>query len=96
MDTQTVINAAFGIVGALMGGIMKAIWDGLKDLQVADKSLLKDVSELQILVAGAYLRRDEFDKIITTLFAKLDKIDAKLDTKMSRDDCDRHHGATGQ
>ena len=93
MDTQTVINAAFGIVGALMGGIMKAIWDGLKDLQVADKSLLKDVSELQILVAGAYLRRDDFDKTVAALFAKLDKIDAKLDGKANLTDCPaRGHG----
>ena len=93
MDTQTVINAAFGIVGALMGGIMKAIWDGLKDLQIADKSLLKDVSELQILVAGAYLRRDDFDKTVAALFAKLDKIDAKLDQKANLTDCPaRGHG----
>ena len=87
MDTQTVINAAFGIVGALMGGIMKAIWDGLKDLQTADKIIVKDISELQILVAGAYLKRDEFNSIVETLFAKLDKIDAKLDQKANKADC---------
>jgi len=87
METQSVINAAFGIVGALMGGIMKAIWDGLKDLQTADKSLLKDVSELQILVAGSYLKREDFDKMTQTLFDKLDKIDAKLDQKANKFDC---------
>jgi hypothetical protein len=91
METQSVINAAFGIVGALMGGIMKAVWDSLKELQIADKAIIHDVSQLQILVAGAYLRREDFDKTVIALFAKLDKIDAKLDAKADKADCDKIH-----
>lgn len=92
MEPQSVINIAFALAGALMGSIMKAIWDGLKDLQVADKGLVKDVAALQILVAGNYVKRADFDNVVSALFAKLDKIEAKLDSKMDKMDCNRVHG----
>lgn len=91
MDSQTVINIAFGALGALLGGMLKAVWDAVKDLQASDKTILKDVSELQVLVAGQYVKREEFDKMISALFAKLDKIDAKLDAKMNKSDCESFH-----
>ena len=91
MDSQTVINIAFGALGALLGGMLKAVWDAVKDLQASDKTILKDVSELQVLVAGQYVKREEFDKMIAALFSKLDKIDAKLDTKMTKADCESFH-----
>lgn len=91
MDSQTVINIAFGALGALLGGMLKAVWDAVKDLQASDKTILKDVSELQVLVAGQYVKREEFDKMISALFAKLDKIDAKLDAKMNKADCETFH-----
>lgn len=92
METQTVINIAFGLLGALMGGILKAVWDGVKDLQTADKALAKDVGALQVLVAGDYIKRESFDTLSSAIFAKLDKIEAKLDRKMDKADCDRVHG----
>ena len=71
--------------------MLKAVWDAVKDLQASDKTILKDVSELQVLVAGQYVKREEFDKMIAALFAKLDKIDAKLDAKMNKSDCEAFH-----
>ena len=87
METQTVINAVIGVIGTIIGALLKAVWDAVKDLQKADKDLAKDVGSLQVLVAGDYIRRDEFSKIVETLFAKLDKIDAKLDTKANASEC---------
>lgn len=91
METQTVINAAIGAFGVLMGAVLKAVWDAVKDLQASDKAIIKDVSELQVLVAGNYIKRDEFDKALIALFAKLDKIESKLDMKMNKIDCDAFH-----
>jgi len=87
METQSIINVAIGAFGTLMGAMLKAVWDAVKDLQASDKAIIKDVSELQVLVAGNYIRRDEFDRALQALFAKLDKIDAKLDTKANAADC---------
>ena len=87
METQTVINFVVGGLGAVLGALLKAVWDAVKDLQTADKLIVKDVSALQVLVAGDYVRRDAFDAMATAIFAKLDKIEAKLDTKANAADC---------
>jgi hypothetical protein len=91
METQTVINIVIGAFGTLLGAMLKAVWDAVKDLQSADKIIVKDVSELQVLVAGTYIKRDEFEKIAQALFAKLDKIMEKMDAKVDRVECERFH-----
>lgn len=96
MDGQTAFNLAIGLISFLGGWVVKNLQESMKALQETDERLAGKVQSIEVLVAGQYIKRDDFDKTVTALFAKLDKIDAKLDTKMSRDDCDRHHGATGQ
>ena len=96
MEPQTFINAALGLIAFLGGWVMSNLQESMRALRASDENLATKVQAIEVLVAGQYIKRDEFDKIIAALFLKLDKIDAKLDTKMSRDDCDRHHGATGQ
>jgi hypothetical protein len=56
----------------------------VKDLQVADKALTEKVGQIEVLVAGNYLRRDDFEHTIEALFKKLDKIEDKLDGKMDK------------
>ncbi|UOF78608.1 hypothetical protein [Bacteriophage sp.] len=82
---QNVINILIGICGALGGWWMKAMWEGLKDLQDTDKQLAQQVNNIQILVAGQYMRRDEFEKTSTAIFTKLDRIEDKLDKKVDKE-----------
>ena len=84
MDFQTAFDLAIAVAGFLGGFILKAVWDGLKDLRMADKGLAEKVSSIEILVAGQYVKRDDIDKLTLALFAKLDKIEAKLDGKADK------------
>ena len=77
-------NIVFTIAGALGGWWMKAMWEGLKDLQKADSKLTSEVSELKVLVAGQYMKRDEFERTSQAIFAKLDRIEDKLDHKADK------------
>ena len=84
MPTQDIINAAIGIVGAGAGWWMKTMWESLRELQRADTSLVEKVSAIEVLVAGQYIRRDEFEKMATALFSKLDKIYERLESKADK------------
>jgi len=84
MDSQTIINTAIALVGFLGGWILKVIWEGVKELQVVDKLLTEKVNTIEILIAGNYMSKQDFDKIAVAIFAKLDKIEDKLDKKVDK------------
>ena len=92
MDYQAAFNALFTIAGALAGFVLKAIWDTLKDLQMADVKLTEKVGSMEVLVAGSYAKRQELFDMTKAIFDKLDTIDAKLDKKVSYDQCEHFHG----
>ncbi len=84
MDSQTLINALIGGFSAAVAFILRVLWEGLRELQRADVDLAAKVADIQLLVAGNYVKKDELDGIIKALFAKLDKIEDKLDKKVDR------------
>lgn len=81
---QTLINWLLGGFGGLVGFLLHAIWQAVKDLQTADKELTEKVSAIEVLVAGAYVKKDEFANMVTALFAKLDRIEDKVDRKVDK------------
>ena len=84
MDSQTIINTAIALVGFLGGWILKVVWEAVKELQIADKILVDKVNTIEILIAGNYMSKQDFDKIAAAIFAKLDKIEDKLDRKVDK------------
>jgi hypothetical protein len=81
---QNLFNLVVGIAGVLGGWWMKAMWEAVKDLKVADEKLAAQVSDLKVLVAGDYVRREMFDRLSDAIFAKLDRIESKLDGKADK------------
>lgn len=81
---QTIINWLLAGFGALIGFLLNAVWLAVKDLQSADTKLAAKVAEIEVLVAGDYLRRDDFTHTVAALFKKLDKIEDKLDKKADK------------
>jgi hypothetical protein len=84
MIDQAVINWAIGCIGALLGIFLKTVLESVKDLQRADGELTKRISSIEVLVVGTYVKREDFDRMISELFRKLDKIDGKLDNKADK------------
>lgn len=87
MDSQDLINVALGAISFLGGWVVKNLQDSMKSLQDADERLATKVQAIEVLVAGQYIKREDFDKTISALFTKLDKIESKLDMKANRADC---------
>ena len=81
---QIIINWLLAGFGALIGFLLNAVWQAVKDLQTADKALAGKVSEIEVLVAGDYVKREEFNQTVTALFSKLDRIEDKIDKKADK------------
>lgn len=81
---QSFLNWVFGIVNIAIGAFMKVMWDSYQDLKKTDKELADKVSSIEVLVAGQYVKRDDFNTVTTQIFAKLDKILDKLDQKVDK------------
>lgn len=84
MDTQTAFNIAVALVAFLGGWVLNSLRDSMKSLQKSDNDLADKVQKIEVLVAGQYVKRDDMDKLSLALFAKLDKIEAKLDGKADK------------
>lgn len=81
---QIIVNWLLAGFGALIGFLLNAVWQAVKDLQKADKELASKVGEIEVLVAGDYVKRGDFDRTIERLFTKLDHIELKIDGKADR------------
>lgn len=81
---QQFFNVIVAVCGFLGGWTLKVLYDDLKDLKAADMKLTEKVASIEVLVAGEYVKKDEFATNIAALFAKLDRIEDKLDKKVDR------------
>lgn len=84
LDFQIAFNIAVGIVGVLGGWILNTMWNAIKDMQTADHNLTEKVAAIEVLVAGQYLRRDEYRGDLKSMNETLLRIEGKLDTKADK------------
>ncbi len=81
---QQLFNIVFSVAGVLGGWVLKTIWDAVRDLQAADTNLADKVSRIEVLVAGNYITRHEFNNNLQRVFIKLDEISAKIEGKADK------------
>ena len=84
MDIQTAFNIVLSLVAFLGGWVLNSLRDSIKALHQSDTELADKVQRIEVLVAGQYVKRDDLDKMASALFAKLDKIEAKIDKKVDK------------
>ena len=84
MEYQGLFNVVLGVASVLGGWVLRVLWESMRDLQLADRQLAEKVGTIEVLVAGRYITRDEFQRNVDALFAKLDRIDGKLHEKADK------------
>lgn len=76
MDTQMLINAAFGIIMLGAGWFARELWGAVKELQ-------RDLRKIETHLPREYVMRVDLDKRmdhIETMFQRIyDKLDGKVD-----------------
>ena len=82
VDFQTAFNILLVAFSALAGWLLNNLTQSMRDLTRADANLAIKVQNIELLVAGNYVKRSEFDAKIDAVFHKLDKIDEKLDRRI--------------
>lgn len=83
-EAQLIFNIIGGLCGFLGSFILKLQWDQIQELRRAQHDLASKHAEIEVLVAGQYAKRDDVDKLGVALFAKLDRIEQKLDQKVDK------------
>ena len=83
-ETQIFFDVAVAVIGAMGGWILNTVWNAVKELQKADKELAEKVGEIEVLVAGRYVTRDEFNNTLSQVFGKLDTIRDMIAKKADR------------
>lgn len=84
MDLQVAFNIVAGLAGALGSLVLKSVYDAIKNLERTDAKLIGKISEMEVLVAGRYMTRDEFNTAMTAVFNKLDRIQDILSHKVDK------------
>ena len=74
---QDYINIAFLLCSGIGGWWLRTTWDN-------HRKLAEKVGQIEVLVAGQYVRRDELTAILNRIDGKLDAISIKLDGKADK------------
>lgn len=77
MESQDLINFAFGAVLTLSGWILRTVWDAVN-------SLKSDLADLERNLPDSYVRRDDYKDDIAEIKSILKDIFNKLDSKADK------------
>ncbi|MFH0710142.1 MAG: hypothetical protein V2A75_08050 [Pseudomonadota bacterium] len=95
MDWQWIANGAFvilGIVGTAlynslknnMDNSFKSVNESIHEIELDASKLTEKVQAVELLVAGNYVMKSEFEAKMDAMLKKLDKIFDKLDGKADK------------
>ena len=81
---QMLINSLIAGAGGLVSFLLKRIYDALQELQRRDDQITNKINQIEVLLAGQYVNRSQFDNSMMLVFNKLDSISEKLNNKADR------------
>lgn len=83
-EVQLGITIAFSVVNGLFGWLLKALFDRMRDMEEADRSIAKEVGSLKDSLPERYVRRDDFKQALDNIFQAVRRIEDKLDEKADK------------
>lgn len=84
MEIQQWINIVFGVSAFSISLLIKIVWTAIRSLQKSSRHLVKEINELKVVVAGSYVKRDEFSETSSVIHRKLDTILTTLGGKADK------------
>ena len=84
MDQDTVLQATAAVAGVLATWVYNSMLKKIACLEKECTRLSERISANEIIMVGNYVKNDRFEKMEEALFAKLDRIEDKLDRKADK------------
>lgn len=84
MIEQNIFNVVIGFAAFCGGWILKTLWEVIRDVQKHQRETDTRMSSLEVLVAGKYVLREDFDRTMMQVNTKLDYIVDTLNHKQDR------------
>jgi len=85
MVDQSLVNAAIAAGGAAVSFILKRVFDEIDRMNKREQVIAEKLNNIEVLIAGNYIRREQFDSAMRMLETKLDRLDEKLSRKVDLD-----------
>lgn len=77
MDIQTLINLGIGTAVAAIGWFARTLWE-------ADQKLRDDLKQIEVMLPGSYVHKDDFRRELGEIKDLLNKIFDRLDSKADK------------
>lgn len=90
-EFQLIFDGAIGLLVFFALRALKTQDESIKSAHKISSDLMVKLQAIEVLVAGNYITRPEFNKSIEAMFSKLDLISEKLDTKQDKSACNSVH-----
>jgi hypothetical protein len=87
MGGQAVVEISISILGLLVsigGFVLKSFQSELKELRDKQQTQADKIGDIEVLVAGAYVTRQEMIQAMSSVNAKLDRISEQIAQKADR------------
>jgi hypothetical protein len=88
------LNVALTLAATLGAFVLKHVWSSLIDLRVADERLADKVSNTRSTIEESFVRVSQLRDALDPLREHLTRIEAKLDRKVDRSECQVIHHAS--
>ena len=69
---QNLINLLIGVVGAIVGWVLKVVWNAIQELQQDMKDIEKELHTEYVSKNDFHTALDEIKQIVQRIFDKLD------------------------
>jgi len=69
---QNLINLLIGVVGAIVGWVLKVIWGAIQELQMDMKDIEKELHTEYVIKDDFHVALDEIKDMFKRIFDKLD------------------------
>ena len=92
MDWMQIAMGALGLINVMAVGVTKVLWSNFQDVKRRSEASVRELSEFKLHCSETYSTKDDLakafehlGKAIDAVFAKLERIEDKLDKKVDKE-----------